>query len=143
MDEVMGLLETELSALLTINNVVDCPVLPGAATGDRPDEYVSAVSVESEYRAGNAYIVEMEFRSVLPLDDAGALARAKRRLRAVVDFVQSDACFSRTGAFWFGRLVLRNLFSQVGERSRAECVRARFAAESKRDGLSSIRHVVS
>lgn len=130
MDEVTGLLETELAALL--GAVVDCPVLPGAATGERPDEYVSIVAVESEYRAGRAYIVEMEFRSVIPLDDEGALARAKQRLRQITDFLAGGA-LRQEGTIGEGLVTLvlsfhipRKLASQTGERSRAEIVRVRF-----------------
>lgn len=134
----MGLLETELAAIFVAEGVVDCAVLPGAAVEERPDEYLSIVSVESEYRAGGAYIVEVEFRSVVPLDDLGAGVRAKSRLRAVTDFFagptlrgeglvgDGEATLDLSG------FVMRGLSSQVGERSRAEIARVRF-------GVAAIR----
>jgi hypothetical protein len=138
MDEVTGLLETELASLFVLHAVVDCPVLPGAATGERPDEYVSIVSVESEYRAGRAYIVEMEFRSVVPLDDVGALASAKRRLRQVTDYLAGDT-LRQIGLIGIGPVtlglsgfVMRSLSSQTGERSRAEVARVRFGVVAER-----------
>ncbi len=132
MDEVMGLLESELAALFIANSVVDCAVLPGAAVDERPDEYLSIVAVESEYRAGRAYIVEVEFRSVVPLDDTGALTRAKQRLRQTTDFLAGSA-FGGSGLIGSGSVTLtlsflipRSLSSQTGERSRAEIARLRF-----------------
>jgi hypothetical protein len=136
MDEVNGLLESELAAILTQEGVVDCPVLPGAATGERPDEYVSIVAVESEYRAGRTYIVEMEFRSVVPLDDEGALASAKRRLRQITDFL-AGGTLHQSGTIGTGSVTLalsfhipRSISSQTGERSRAETVRVRFGVRA-------------
>jgi hypothetical protein len=132
MDEVTGLLESELAALFTQDAVVDCDVLPGAAVGERPDEYVSIVAVESEYRAMRSYIVEVEFRCVVPLDDAGALGRAKQRLRQVTDFLAGNALrqSGQTGpgpvTLALAGFVMRSLSSQTGERSRAEIARVRF-----------------
>ena len=140
MDEVTGLLETELAALLEGEGVVNCPVLPGAATGERPDEYVSIVAVDSEYRIARAYIVEVEFRAVVPLDDPGALARAKQRLRQVTDFLAGDT-LRQEGPIGAGPVTLalsfhipRKLFSQTGERSRAEIARVRFGASAVDSG---------
>lgn len=140
MDEVTGLLETELAALLEGEGVVNCPVLPGAATGERPDEYVSIVAVESEYRFARAYIVEVEFRAVVPLDDPGALARAKQRLRQVTDFLAGDT-LRQEGTIGEGPIVLRihgfimrSLSNQTGERSRAEIARARFGVSAVDSG---------
>jgi hypothetical protein len=147
MDEVTGLLETELASLLVFHAVVDCPVLPGAATGERPDEYVSIVAVESEYRAGRAYIVEVEFRSVVPLDDEGALASAKRRLRQITDFLAGSTLSSGTiigvGPVTLGLsgFVMRSLSSQTGERSRAEIARVRFGVSAEQ--VNPIAAVVS
>lgn len=137
MDEVTGLLETELAALLA--SVVDCPALPGAATGERPDEYVSIVAVESEYRIARTYIVEVEFRAVVPLDDPGALARAKQRLRQVTDFLAGNALLQDVIGAGAQTLNLhfhipRKLTSQTGERSRAEIVRVRFGVSAVDSG---------
>jgi hypothetical protein len=147
MDEVMGLLETELAALLGV--VVDCPVLPGAATGERPDEYVSIVAVDSEYRIERTYVVEAEFRAVVPLDDEGALARAKRRLRQVTDFL-AGGTLRQAGTIGSGPVTLafsfhipRKLASQAGERSRAEIVRVRFGISAVGCSPADIRFVVS
>ena len=136
MDEVMGLLESELAALFTQDAVVDCPVLPGASAEERPDEYVSIVAVESEYRAARSYIVEAEFRCVVPLDDAGALGRAKQRLRQVTDFLAGNA-LRQSGQAGAGPVtlalagfVMRSLSSQTGERSRAEIARVRFGVSA-------------
>ena len=132
MDEVTGLLESEMAALLVEHGVVGCAVLPGAATGERPDEYVSVVAVESDYRARNAYVVEVEFRCVVPLDDAGALERQKRRLRAVVDFINAPSSPARTHSrsnLVVSGLVMRRISRELGERSSAEIARVRFGAE--------------
>jgi hypothetical protein len=146
MDEVNGLLESELAALFTREAIVDCPVLPGASAEERPDEYVSIVAVESEYRAGNAWIVEVEFRSVAPLDDAGALQRQKLRLRSVVDFINpavSPVRSYNSGTLMIHGLILRAISSQVGERSRAEIARIRFGATAIGASPGSISFVVS
>jgi plasmid stabilization system protein ParE len=134
MDEVTGLLESELAALFTQDNVVDCDVLPGAAVGERPDEYVSIVAVESEYRAGRAYIVEMEFRSVVPLDNPDAMARCSRRLRQVTDYLAGprlgNGAILGVGSVTLNIAfyVMRSISSISGERSRAEVARVRFGA---------------
>lgn len=145
MDEVMGLLEDELAALFLANHVVDCPVLPGGAIEERPDEYLSIVAVDSEYRVGNSWIVEVEFRSVVPLDDVGADHRQKIRLRSVVDFINAPNSPVRTyqsSTLAIYGLVLRKLSNQIGERSRAEIVRVRFGAAAV--GVTgSITYVVS
>jgi hypothetical protein len=133
MDEVLGALETEIAALFIADNVVDCPVLEGGATGDRPDEYVSVVSMEAEYRAGNAYLVEMEFRSVVPLDDIGAVHRQKLRFRQMVDYINAPASPLRayeSPTLMIHGLVMRTLSSKTGERSRAEIARVRFGASA-------------
>jgi hypothetical protein len=145
MDEVTGLLESELAALFTQESVVDCAVLPGGATEERPDEYLSIVAVDSEYRVGNSWIVEVEFRCVVPLDDVGAAHRQKIRLRSVVDFINDPNSPVRTyqsSTLAIYGLVLRKLISQIGERSRAEIVRVRFGAAAT--GFSgAIAYVVS
>ncbi len=132
MDEVTGLLESELAALFTQDAVVDCPVLPGASAEERPDEYVSIVAVESEYRAARAYIVEVEFRSVVPLDELDAMARCSRRLRQITDYLAGPS-LRGSGVAGVGPVtlalagfVMRSLSSQAGERSRAEIARVRF-----------------
>lgn len=134
----MGLLENELTALFLANNVVDCPVLPGGGVEERPDEYLSIVAVESEYRAGSAYIVEVEFRSVVPLDDAGAAGRAASRLRAVTDFFAGNA-LRAAGVVGSGEVtlalsgfVMRSISNKVGERSRADIARVRFGVAAMR-----------
>lgn len=150
MDEVMGLLESELTALFVANGVVDCAVLPGGATEERPDEYLSIVAVESEYRAGSAYIVEAEFRSVVPLDDAGAAARATARLRAVTDFFAGNV-LRGDGVLGSGEVtlalsgfVMRSISNKVGERSRAEIARVRFGVAAMRPSTpAGIRDVLS
>ena len=138
----MGLLESELAAIFVAEGVVDCAVLPGAAAEERPDEYLSIVSVESEYRVGSAYIVEVEFRSVVPLDDLGAGGRAKSRLRAVTDFLAGPTLRGE-GLVGDGEVtldlsgfVMRSLSSQTGERSRAEIARVRFGVAAIRSPLS-------
>ncbi len=150
MDEVMGLLEGELAALFVANGVVDCAVLTAGDVEERPDEYLSIVAVESEYRAGSAYIVEVEFRSVVPLDDAGAHTRATSRLRAVTDFFAGNALRS-AGVVGSGEVtlalsgfVMRSISSQVGERSRAEIARVRFGVAAMRPSTpAGIRDVLS
>lgn len=150
MDEVMGLLENELTDLFVANSVVDCPVLPGGGIEERPDEYLSIVAVESEYRAESAYIVEAEFRSVAPLDDAGASARATARLRAVTDFFAGNT-LREPGVVGSGEVtlfisgfVMRSISNKVGERSRAEIARVRFGVAAMRPSSpAGIRDVLS
>jgi hypothetical protein len=146
MDEVLGTLEEEIAALFVADNVVDCAVLEGGATGDRPDEYVSVVGMEAEYRAGNAYLVEMEFRSVVPLDDAGAAQRQKLRFRQMVDYINAPTSPLRTynsPTLMIHGLVMRGLSSKNGERSRAEIARVRFGATATGASPGSISFVVS
>jgi len=146
MDEVNGCLETEIAAKLIADNVVDCPVLPGASAGDRPDEYVSVVALSAEYRAGDAYIVEMEFRSVVPLDDVGALQRQKLRFRNVVDYINAPTSALRTYSsptLIIHGLVMRELSSKTGERSRAEIAGIRFGATAIGGSPKSISYVMS
>ena len=146
MDEVNGCLETEIAAKLIADNVVDCPVLPGASAGDRPDEYVSVVALSAEYRAGNTYLVEMEFRSVVPLDDAGALQRQKLRFRNVVDYINAPTSPIRSyssATLEINGLVMRGLSSKTGERSRAEIAQIRFGATASGAASSSIYYVMS
>jgi hypothetical protein len=136
MDEVTGLLESELAALFTQDAVVDCPVLPGASAEERPDEYVSIVAVDSEYRAARAYIVEVEFRCVVPLDEPLAASRCKGRLRKVTDYL-SGPRLSIAGAIGSGAatlelsgFVMRAIKREFGERSCAEIVRVRFGVSA-------------
>jgi hypothetical protein len=146
MDEVLGALESEITALFVADNVVDCPVLEGGATEDRPDEYVSVVGLEAEYRAGNAYLVEMEFRSVIPLDDTGATQRQKLRFRQMVDYINAPTSPLRTycsPTLMIHGLVMRGLSSKQGERSRAEIARVRFGATATGASPGSISFVVS
>lgn len=132
MDEVTGRLETELVSLFLDHDVVDCEVLPGANDAiPRPDEYVSVVAVEAEYRAGHAWLVEVEIRSVVPVDDLDATARQKGRLRAVMDFLQapdSPVRGYRSDTLLLHGHVPRRLFQKSAERSRAEIAHVRFGA---------------
>jgi hypothetical protein len=126
MDEVMGLLEGELAALFVANGVVDCAVLTAGDVEERPDEYLSIVAVESEYRAGTS------------------------RLRAVTDFFAGNALRS-AGVVGSGEVtlalsgfVMRSISSQVGERSRAEIARVRFGVAAMRPSTpAGIRDVLS
>ena len=134
MDEVTGRLENELVSLLLDHDVVDCDVLAGSNdAAPRPDEYLSVVAVEAEYRAGHAWLVEVEMRSVVAVDDLDATARQKARLRAVMDFFQrvdSPARGYASGTLLLHGYVPRRLFSKVGERSRAEIAHWRFGASA-------------
>lgn len=132
MDEVTGVIESEIVRLLLDGAVVDCDVLPGRAEPqERADEYVSVVAIEAEYRAGNTYLVEVEFRVVVPVDDTDAIVRQKERLRQIVDWVQDAASPLRgfeNAALRLHGHIMRRLFSKVGERSRAEIAHVRFGA---------------
>jgi hypothetical protein len=132
MDEVTGVIESEIVRLLLDGAVVDCDVLPGRAEPqERADEYVSVVALEAEYRAGNTYLVELEFRVVVPVDDTDAIVRQKERLRQVVDWVQcvdSPLRGFESEALRLHGYIMRRLFSKVGERSRAEIAHVRFGA---------------
>jgi hypothetical protein len=136
MDEVTGVIESEIVRLLLDGAVVDCDVLPGRAEPqERADEYVSVVALEAEYRAGNTYLVELEFRVVVPVDDTDAIVRQKERLRQIVDWVQcADSPlrgFESEMLHLHGH-IMRRLFSKVGERSRAEIAHVRFGATALR-----------
>lgn len=136
MDEVTGVIEVEIVRLLLDGAVVDCDVLPGRAEPqERADEYVSVVALEAEYRAGNTYLVEVEFRIVVPVDDVDAIVRQKERLRQIVDWVQAEASPLRefeNAALRLHGHIMRRLFSKVGERSRAEIAHVRFGATAMR-----------
>jgi hypothetical protein len=136
MDEVTGVIESEIVRLLLDGAVVDCDVLPGRAEPqERADEYVSVVAIEAEYRAGNTYLVEVEFRVVVPVDDTDAIVRQKERLRQIVDWVQDAASPLRgfeNAALRLHGHIMRRLFSKVGERSRAEIAHVRFGATAVR-----------
>jgi hypothetical protein len=136
MDEVTGVIESEIVRLLLDGAVVDCDVLPGRAEPqERADEYVSVVAIEAEYRAGNTYLVEVEFRVVVPVDDTDAIVRQKERLRQIVDWVQcaeSPLRGFQSEALRLHGHIMRRLFSKVGERSRAEIAHVRFGATALR-----------
>jgi hypothetical protein len=136
MDEVTGVIESEIVRLLLDGAVVDCDVLLGRAEPqERADEYVSVVAIEAEYRAGNTYLVEVEFRVVVPVDDTDAIVRQKERLRQIVDWVQDAASPLRgfeNAALRLHGHIMRRLFSKVGERSRAEIAHVRFGATAVR-----------
>jgi hypothetical protein len=136
MDEVTGVIESEIVRLLLDGAVVDCDVLPGRAEPqERADEYVSVVALEAEYRAGNTYLVELEFRVVVPVDETDAIVRQKERLRQVVDWVQCEDSPLRgfeSEALRLHGHIMRRLFSKVGERSRAEIAHVRFGATALR-----------
>ena len=136
MDEVTGVIESEIVRLLLDGAVVDCDVLPGRAEPqERADEYVSVVALEAEYRAGSAYLVEVEFRVVVPIDDVDAIVRQKERLRQIVDWVQCETSPLRGFESAVLRLhghIMRRLLSKTGERSRAEIAQVRFGASAVR-----------
>lgn len=135
MDEVTGLIESEIVDLMLRDNVVDCDVVPGASADLRADEYVSVVALEAEYRAANTYVVEVEFRVVVPIDEADSIARQKDRFRLVVDWVQAPTTpllgYSSSVLHLRGH-IMRRLYSKIGERSRAEIMHVRFGATAIR-----------
>ena len=96
--EVRTLLETEIPPLLVagLGNgpIVDCPVLSGRALDntERPDQYVVLVAGDAKERGGVVFLVEMEFKAVVPLDDPDARTVATRRLRAISDWLEDTDC---------------------------------------------------
>lgn len=132
MDEITGLVETELVSLFLDHDVVDCDVLPGVNDAvPRPDEYVSVVAVDAEYRAGRSWVVEVEFRSVVAVDDLDATSRQKARLRAVMDFLLAATSPARgycSETLMLNGYVPRRISSKTGDRRRAEIALVRFGA---------------
>lgn len=88
MREVRAELENVISSLLSDEGGLDCPVLPGAADGARPDRYVSVVAMECEAR-GSASLVTLEFRIVAPAA-ASPVSWIQETLRKVSDWAFSD-----------------------------------------------------
>lgn len=89
MREVRAELESVLCSLLAGDAALDCPVLPGAADGVRPDRYVSVVALECDPR-GSASLVTMEFRIVAPATP-GSVTWIQETLRKVSDWAFSDS----------------------------------------------------
>lgn len=67
MREVRSALEYEIAEYLNNSGMFDCPVIPGEADSERPDLYISVVSINAEQR-NDASIVDMEIRVVCPVD---------------------------------------------------------------------------
>jgi len=125
MDEVSGLLERDLTAVL--KPLVDCVVLPGAANGSesRPDEYISVVAGDAEIRGGGVYLVEMDVRVVVPVDDPAVAERARVRVRAVADYLDAADCPFRSHESDDLRVHgyrVTGLHRETGTRSRAEII---------------------
>lgn len=123
--EVRSLLETEISALLS--SVVDCPVLPGRAlnNAERPDHYVTVVAEDGDERGGAVFLVPVDIKIVVPLDEDGSRLLSNQRHRRISDWLYDDACPLR--GFTNDRLKvhgfnLEGFSDEDGSRSYAEII---------------------
>lgn len=123
MDEVRGLVEAELSALL--GQLVDCPVLPGDGEVDRPDEYVSVVGGDADARGSGMHLLDLEIRVVGPVDAPEAVEASRRRLRTICAWLDAADCpfrgYESTALVVPGFMVTAQT-GEKGARSRADIV---------------------
>ena len=64
-------------------------VRPASPASDR---YMVLVAGHAEERGGVVFLVEVEFKAVVPLDDPDARTVATRRLRAISDWLEDTDC---------------------------------------------------
>lgn len=134
MNEVRGLLEEALAEKIAGQLAaaqVECPVVRGEAEGERPDQFVAVVAGTADARGVGAYLVQLEIRVVVPVDDGVLSAQAHARLRAICDYLNDPACDFRslqTDKLVVSGYYLSALDSQKGTRSRAEIVKMKVGA---------------
>ena len=131
MDEVRGLLDMALAHCLS--GVAGCAVVTGDAEGERPDQYVSVVSQEAEARGVGVYLVDVEVRVVVPVDDPAVVLTASQRLRNICDYLDSANCpfraYNDQGIRVFGYR-LTSMDNKVGTRSRADIITMKVGAKA-------------
>jgi hypothetical protein len=133
MMEIRGLMERELADTLAQAMLVDVPVLPGAAMGPRPDQYVAVVTQDAEQKPKSAYLLKVEIFCVAPVDDDHGIERSKERAAKIERWLQREDCPLIDGSNDDGTLFLHG-FSLTGtsrerkERSAAEVLSLRIGA---------------
>lgn len=123
--EIRGLLERELAETLGIAGVVDVPVLPGAAMGTRPDNYVAVIAREAQQKGKSAYLIDLEIYCVVPLDDSNGVERSKSWAASIEAWLQSDECplvdgSNEAGTIFLHGFRLTDTRREKKERSAAE-----------------------
>jgi hypothetical protein len=93
MIDVRHALEQELAALLA-PILLDVPVLPGRANGDRPPEYVCVIveKCEAKSSTGHVFLASVSVISVIPADEPDAVERSTARFRVICDYFRSSSC---------------------------------------------------
>lgn len=126
---VIPALEIELAAQLDAAGVVNVPVVPGQGDGTRPDEYVSVVAEDAEYR-GSAHLCTLQFRIVGPVFSASA-STLQARLGAVYTWATGEESplkgYSNNGLQIFGASPA-TLSSEVKDSQRAEVIEFKVGA---------------
>jgi hypothetical protein len=104
--EIRGLLERELAETIGQAGIVNVPVLPGAASGERPDHYVAVVAQEAEQKPKGAYLIELDIFCVSPIDDDYGIEQAKNRAAKIEEWLQDASCPLSKGSNADGSLLV-------------------------------------
>ena len=120
---IVPALEIEVASALDAAGVVGVPILPGQGDGTRPDEYVSVVVEDAEYR-GSAHLCTLQFRIVGPVFSASTTT-LQSRLGAVYTWATGESSplkgYANNGLQIFGSSPA-NLTSEVKNNQRAEII---------------------